>query len=61
MKRLLLFTFYLLLFTSTLSAQRRYDEILRKVESGSPVLQAARQKCDASQLEAHVGLLLPDP
>lgn len=61
MKRLLLFTFYLLLFTSTLSAQRRYEAVLRQVESGSPVLQAARQKCEASQLEAHVGLLLPDP
>lgn len=61
MKRLLLFTFYLLLFTSTLSAQRRYEDVLRQVESGSPVLQAARQKCEASQLEAHVGLLLPDP
>lgn len=61
MKRLLLFTFYLLLFTSTLSAQRRYDEILRQVEQNNPMLQAARQKCEADRLEAHVGLLLPDP
>ena len=60
MKRIL-FIAAIVLLAAEGQAQRRYDDILRQVENGSPVLQAARQKCEASQQEAHVGLLLPDP
>lgn len=61
MKRVFAFGFFFLLLTFSLSAQRRYDEVLRFVERNNPVLQAARQQTEARRIEAHVGLLLPDP
>lgn len=42
-------------------AQRRYEQVLQLVEEHCPMLQAARQHCDAAQMQAQVGLLLPDP
>lgn len=50
-----------MLLASSLSAQRRYESVLRQVEENNPMLKAARQQSEAQQLEAHVGLMLPDP
>lgn len=60
MKKILFLSLITCLSLAT-QAQRRYEDVLRQVESTNPVLQTARQQRDARQLEAHVGLMLPDP
>ena len=57
----ILFLLIIVGFSFSSQAQRRYEEVLRKVEQDNPMLQVARQKSEARQIEAHVGLMLPDP
>ncbi len=57
----LLLLIVLLLSSQSAFAQVHFASVLKDVEENNPLLLAAKKKSEASQLQAHVGALLPDP
>ena len=57
----LLLLIVLLLSSQAAFAQVHFASVLKDVEENNPLLLAAKKKSEASQLQAHVGALLPDP